>query len=348
MTLLELEHRPSMPGGMATAAIPGETRALETPTIRVLPRLLAALFATVLIAGAAAGHVWLQRYLDVRTPFVEPVDVYETIVDSTPVVVTVPAGNEHVSWLTSVDELLHDGPAWRSMHLADWNAVADSLRQQSLDNMLATHRGILMTPRVWDTMDARAWDLVPQPMRTVAYRQMVAYWSGYYDVGARYGLQPRLVADTLAAIVMSESWFFHRARFTNGNGHEDIGLAQASDFARNRLRQLYAIGVVDVALTDENYYNPWMATRFVAIWMSLLLDEAGGDLDLAVRAYNRGIRDARDADGTQYLETVHQRLDRFIRNHGAPPAWDYVWRKGRELEGSEWSWMTRTAAPEVG
>ena len=128
-------------------------------------------------------------------------------------------------------------------------------------------------------MHARDWDLVPQPMRTVAYRQMVAYWAGYYDVGGRYGLPPRLVADTLAAIVMSESWFNHRGIFVNRDGSRDIGLAGASDFARERVRQLHKLGLVDVQLADVDYYNPWVATRFVAIWMTLLLDEAAGDLD---------------------------------------------------------------------
>jgi hypothetical protein len=45
--------------------------------------------------------------------------------------------------------------------------------------MLARYGSFLMNPRVWDGMDAEDWDRVPQPMRTLAYRQMVGYWAGW-------------------------------------------------------------------------------------------------------------------------------------------------------------------------
>jgi hypothetical protein len=255
---------------------------------------------------------------------VQSIDPHKALFDLTPVTVTVTAGGQRVEWHTSIHEVRTDCTLWRRMHLADWNAIPETLQREGLDNMLEKYRPILMSPSAWDAMGPIDWDRVPQPMRTVAYRQMTAYWAAYYDVGAKYDIPPRRIADTLAAIVMSKSWFDHRGLFVNGDGTQDIGLARTSDFARRRLRGLHELGVVDVGPTDDAYYNPWIATRFVAIWMSLMLHEAAGDLGLAIRAYHRGIGKAHDNFGSVYLQTVQRRLKRFIRNLNAPPAWDYT------------------------
>jgi hypothetical protein len=40
---------------------------------------------------------------------------------------------------------------------------------------------------------------------------------------------------------------------------------------------------------------------------------------------------------------VQRRLQRFIRNTEAPPAWSYVWRRGRAIEQEEWPWIHAAA-----
>jgi Transglycosylase SLT domain len=297
---------------------------------RLRRRYIAAALIGATIACAAGADRWL-RVTTVESIPVPPAPDSQLFRDPVMVPITVSAGLHSAPWLTTDEELRESVELWKRMHFADWNKVPEPLRAEGLNRMLLRYRHILNNPAAWDTMDAFDWDAVPQPVRTVAYRRMIAYWSGFYDVGAAFDLPAPIVAETLAAIVMSESWFDHRARALNRDGTFDVGLAQASPFARQRLRELHAIGHVDAALAEDDYYNPWMATRFVAVWMMLMIEESNGDLDMAVRAYNRGTGDAADSLGAEYLAAVQRRLTRYIRNVDASPSWDFIWRRAREL-----------------
>ena len=185
----------------------------------------------------------------------------------------------------------------RRMHLADWNTVPDGLRQQALDNMLARYRRIVLNPSAWDQMQSTDWDLVPQPIRPVAYREMVAYWTGFYHVGAKYkfatatGCRDARRHCDVRVVVRPPRVVCQPGRHSRHRACRRFGLRAESPSA------VVHTGTVDVALDDEAYFNPWMATRFVAIWMSLMLDEAGGNLELAVRAYHRGIVTLETASG---------------------------------------------------
>src|SRR5688572_10508477 len=96
------------------------------------------------------------------------------------------------------------------------------------------------------------------------------------------------------AIMLVESWLEHRTMSTSRSGNRDLGLGQLSDWTRNRLAHLSALGRIDFAPANEaEYYNPWQATRMIALWFNLMLDEHQGDLNAAVRAYHCGARLAR-------------------------------------------------------
>ncbi len=308
-------------------------------------RLWAAIALGAVLVGVLSAARWVERATATQVPHVPAIGLPARLVVDPPLLVTVTAGAEHPPWATTESLLRHSRLLWRLMSLNDWNTVPTGLREDSLKRMLTAYHAELIEPQRWDRMTARDWDAVPQPVRTVAYRQMTAYWSGFYAIGKRYQLDPAAVRETLAAVIMSESWFDHRALHVDETGNRDIGLAQASDFARARLRVLAANGVVDAAFDDAAYENPWQATRFVAIWMSLLLDENRGDLWRAVRAYNRGTARADDQGGQDYAAAVQRRLHRFIRNLDSPPAWSFVWRRGREIERNEWPWVSGEPAP---
>lgn len=176
------------------------------------PHLWIGLFSSaVLILGLTLAHRSFQSSDAASIPFVPAIDNSNLFTDHTPLAVTITAAGRRAPWRTTIDEITSSPSMWRRMHLADWNVVPEPLRDEGLDRMLTQYARLLNNPPAWDQMSVADWDAVPQPIRTIAYRRMVAYWAGFYDVGLPHGLPPAVVAEMLAAMVTSESWFDRRA-----------------------------------------------------------------------------------------------------------------------------------------
>lgn len=308
--------------------------------------LILAVLSAAAVGTRFAADALHQHYIATTAPSVASIDVAALFLDNTPVPLTITAAWEKIPYVATADAVRSDVTLWRRMHVEDWDTVPVPLQREALEAMLARYRPVLASPAVWDRMTAHDWDLVPQPMRALAFRHMVEYWSGYYQVGAAYAIPRGTMTDSLVALVMTESWFDHRAVNENPWGNRDLGVAQAADGTRDRMRRLHDAGSVDVRLEDDDYFDPWKGTRFVALWMGLLLDEVQGDLDTALRAYHRGTSRALRGEGAEYLEITKRRLHRFVRNEERRGAWDYLWHRDRALVTGSWPWLTRTTPGE--
>ena len=286
-----------------------------------------AVYATLAAAVAALTVATLSVNVDAGPlPSVPGRSAYATLFDVTPVAVTVTADWQKVGVVVPRYAITSDATLWRRMHFEDWDRLPAELRGAGLTAMFERFRWALGGPALWRRMTAEQWDRVPQPVRAVAYIRMVAAWTRHYDVGAPWGLSPLLVGDTAAAIVMAESWFEHRGVYINPDGGRDLGLGGASEYCRRTLVELHARGLTDFDFAEADYFNPWRASRAVAVWLAVMLDEANGSLELAVRAYHTGITRARRGAGAEYAAAVLRDRRRYIRNQGAPPSWAYVFR----------------------
>jgi hypothetical protein len=245
---------------------------------------------------------------------------------------TLVEGREMDGWhsvptVVTAEEVRSDRFLWNRMFFRNWDRLASPLREQGLLAMHRRYRSVLRGPAVWRALDASDWDRVPQPMRAMAVLGMVDCWERLYLPGAPHALAGRTVADRMQAIAMSESWFDHRAVSENPDGGEDVGIAQASLATRSRIRVLYVRGLADFGLAEDDYFDPWRATRALVFWFKLLLDEAAGDLDLATRAYNVGIDRARQGRGSDYLASVEAREREYLLGRARSPTWRWLRRR---------------------
>jgi hypothetical protein len=213
------------------------------------------------------------------------------------------------------------------MHFEDWDTVPHGLREAGLTAMIRRYSDVIAPGhRHWSRMSAADWDEVPQPIGAMAFIEMARHWTRRYAIGRPYGLSQSAMADTVAAIIMAESWFDHRGMYTNRDGSTDLGLGGSSAYCRRALRRLYAAGEVHFTVRDDEYFNPWDSSRVAAVWFRTMLDEADGDVDLAIAAYHVGITAAKEGRGAKYGASVKRKRRRYIRDDGAPPSWDFVFK----------------------
>jgi hypothetical protein len=233
--------------------------------------------------------------------------------------------------IVTIDRLRTDRTLWRDMHFDDWDRVPPDVRYQSLRAMVRSYRHAFAGPTAWRQMTAAEWDYVPQPIRSMAYLRMIWHWADAEHVGVEFGLDSRVCAQTIGAIVMAESWFQHRALNENAWGNRDLGLAQCSDHCRARLGEMAALGAIPFTPEEDDYFNPWMATRIATLWFERELLRAGGDIDLAVRAYHRGLDHALDERGDAYLARVSRLREQYVRARGGSESWRWLAHEIRSL-----------------
>jgi hypothetical protein len=278
----------------------------------------------LLATGSAAATAFLV-IRDSREPILLPpvprIRPAALLFDMTPLRVQTTVEWHKVFITVSRWQFLRDHTIWLRMQFEDWDVLPADTRDSGLQRLLDRYGSLATDRDAWRTMTADDWDGVPQPARVMAIAGMIEYWAGHYRVGADAGLDRELVVHTVKAIVMSESWFEHRAVYRNADGSLDIGIGGASDFARRTIRRWYIAGRCDFTMTDADYYNPWLASRWVAFWFKTMLQEADGDVDLAIRAYNKGLGDALRGEGHDYLAGVHRRRRRYFSGPSHSPTW---------------------------
>ena len=288
----------------------------------ILLRLATA--AAVSAAAIATGYVVTAEHVfsTAVPPTPRAVPAYDAVADTRPLLVTVTRDWKKIQLQCSADEVIASPSIWMDMHFADWDHLPADIRRRGLLRLRHRFANALAGAPAWSLMRTVDWDAMPQPVRMAVFPLMIEHWVRQYGLGSALGVPLPLVSDTVSAIVMAESWFQHRADVVNEWGNRDIGLGQCSDRCRRELARLAETGSIGFTLNDEDYFNPWHATRAAVVWFGLELVRAEGDVDLAIRAYHRGFEAASRGEGVEYLQNVRRLRGKYFESAaGHSPTW---------------------------
>lgn len=288
----------------------------------------------LLCLGAGYGGFRLHRFVTSSNAPLAPVPPtpLRALSDLRPVDITVTTPSwKKVPYVVTVDRLRTDHTLWARMHFDDWDKVPVEIREPALLAMVRSYRPLFAGPAVWRQMAVTRWDRIPQPIRAMAYLRMIWFWARQEALGAEFGMSPTRLAATVGAIVMAESWFEHRATNENQWGNRDLGLAQCSDHCRAVLETMAEDGQLPFDPSEADYFDPWTATRIATIWFERELLRADGDVDLAIRAYHRGMDNAMDEKGDAYHARVVRLREAYIRSQEASPTWRFLASRIRPL-----------------
>lgn len=287
------------------------------------------------LAGFAAPA--LRHYWVVPLPHLPSApSAYQTLADLRPVTFTMTVNWSKIRVTSTAEQLTSNPMFWRNMHFDDWDRLPFEIRALALGRMMERHRRAAAGPSEWSELDAADWDMVPQPLRAVLFPEMIEHWADTYGLTRIYYLDPDRVLATLNAVMMAESWFEHRGINVNKWGNRDLGLGGCSDRCRRILGEMAAAGDLDFALTDDDFFNPWHATRALVVWFGLELIRAEGEIALAVRAYHRGFDAASSGEGVEYLANVERLRLRYFDAQNQSQTW-------RSLR----AWAAESTAPAL-
>lgn len=205
--------------------------------------------------------------------------------------------------------LAADGSAaWRKGSEAEPAGKQPAYAGAGMEKHGGDYMGEASGPEAWERMRAEEWDAVPEQPRRLAFADMIRHAVRTYGTGGAYGLPEEAVGSALAAIAARESAFNHRAVNKRTGDH---GLMQLSPYARKKIGEWDKEGVVDIGIgSDSDWFDPYKSALAGTYWFGVLLGEAGGDMDKAIRAYNVGISRANAGRGYGYQRAVMKLMKR--------------------------------------